>query len=145
MTQEEKDLLLKELSERLPYGVKVEIKGVKSDPLGCKLIGVLGKAEAIYVEAIPAEIEIEDVKPYLRSMSNMTKDEEDELDEIDKESSRIFFDDLFERKKKEGRENLKGFLPDYPTLDWLNSHHFDYRGLIKKGLALEAPKDMYEL
>ena len=29
-------------------------------------------------------------------------------------------------------------------VDWLNEHHFDYRGLIEKGLALEAPKDMYK-
>ena len=27
--------------------------------------------------------------------------------------------------------------------DWLNKHHFDYRGLIEKGLALEAPEGMY--
>jgi hypothetical protein len=31
------------------------------------------------------------------------------------------------------------------VLDWLNAHHFDYRGLIEKGLALEAPKGMYKL
>ena len=31
------------------------------------------------------------------------------------------------------------------VFDWLNSRHFDYRGLIKKGLALEAPEDMYKL
>ena len=31
------------------------------------------------------------------------------------------------------------------SFDWLNKHHFDYRGLIKKGLALEAPKGMYEI
>ena len=31
------------------------------------------------------------------------------------------------------------------SIDWLNSHHFDYRGLIEKGLAIEAPSDMYNL
>ncbi len=30
------------------------------------------------------------------------------------------------------------------TIDWLNAHHFDYRGLIEKGLALEAPEGMYK-
>ena len=30
------------------------------------------------------------------------------------------------------------------AIDWLNAHHFDYRGLIEKGLALEAPKGMYK-
>ena len=33
----------------------------------------------------------------------------------------------------------------YEAIDWLNAHHFDYRGLIEKGLALEAPEDMYKL
>ena len=50
------------------------------------------------------------------------------------------------------RENIElGFnypfvCPEGSTLyvDWLNAHHFDYRGLIEKGLALEAPKDMYK-
>lgn len=30
-------------------------------------------------------------------------------------------------------------------IDWLNTYHFDYRGLIEKGLALEAPEGMYEI
>jgi hypothetical protein len=30
-------------------------------------------------------------------------------------------------------------------IDWLNAHHFDYRGLIDKGLAIEAPEGMYNL
>ena len=37
------------------------------------------------------------------------------------------------------------FETDYTVIDWLNSHHFDYRGLIKKGLALEAPEGMYNI
>jgi hypothetical protein len=36
-------------------------------------------------------------------------------------------------------------MPDYTTLDWLNKHLFDCRGLIEKGLALEAPDNMYEM
>ena len=87
---------------------------------------------------------MQDVKPYLRPMSSMTEDEDCEIDKIDEESSRIFFDDLHNRAEQYGRENLKGFLPDYPTLDYLNSHHVDYRGLIEKGLALEASEGMYE-
>jgi len=34
---------------------------------------------------------------------------------------------------------------NYEVVDWLNAHHFDYRGLIEKGLALEAPEGMYEI
>ena len=33
---------------------------------------------------------------------------------------------------------------DEVGFDWLNAHHFDYRGLIPKGLALEAPEGMYK-
>ena len=137
MTQGEKDLVLKDLCARLPYKVKVCLYEKET----CVLLGIDGYE--VYLDVDSDSFRIESIKPYLRPMSNMTKDEEDELDKIDKESSRIFFDDLFERKKKEGRENLKGFLPDYPTLDWLNSHHFDYRGLINMRLALEAPEGMY--
>ena len=66
---------------------------------------------------------LDDIKPYLRPMSSMTLEEEREYN-LTKTLSII----------------------DYPTLesfDWLNAHHFDYRGLIEKGLALEMPKEMY--
>jgi len=65
-----------------------------------------------------------DCKPYLRPMSSMTEEE--------KEEYQAFF-------------NYDGV--EYPEeyIDWLNAHHFDYRGLIEKGLALEAPKGMYNL
>jgi len=142
MTQEEKDIIYKDACGRLPYHPYAAYTLNNGTTYQVQLTGAEDGHQ--YID-IWGHIPDYDVKLYLRPMSNMTKDEEEELDKIDKESSRIFFDDLFERKKKEGRENLKGFLPDYPTLDWLNSHHFDYRDLIKKGLALKAPEDMYKL
>ena len=63
---------------------------------------------------------IED-RPYLRPMSSMTEEELEEYENVRDD----YYDDL-------------------KTYDWLNAHHFDYRGLIEKGLALEAPKDMYK-
>ena len=60
-------------------------------------------------------------KPYLRPMSSMTEEE---------------------REKYESYIE-KGYFID--CFDWLNAHHFDYRGLIEKGLALEAPVDMYKI
>lgn len=62
---------------------------------------------------------MENIKPYLRPMSSMTKEEKKEYNKL-----------LCWRSPKK-------------VFDWLNAHHFDYRGLIKKGLALEAPKEMY--
>ena len=56
-------------------------------------------------------------KPYLRPMSSMTEEEE-----------------------KEYHDARSDYYDDLGTYDWLNAHHFDYRGLIEKGLALEAPE-----
>jgi hypothetical protein len=66
------------------------------------------------------EIIKEGWKPYLRPMSSMTEEEDEEY-----------------RKR-----NLYGFHWDF--VDWCNSKHFDYRGLIKLGLALESPEVMYK-
>jgi len=59
------------------------------------------------------------IKPYLRPMSSMTEEEYEE-----------FGYDVLRYTPRE--------------FDWLNKHHFDYRRLIEKGLALEAPKGMYK-
>ena len=66
---------------------------------------------------------LERTLPYLRPMSSMTEEE---------------------RKEYQAFFNYDGV--EYPEeyIDWLNAHHFDYRGLIEKGLALEAPEGMYK-
>ena len=61
------------------------------------------------------------VKPYLRPLSSMTDEEKYEFDS---------YHNMF-------NNNPVGLI------DWLNSRHFDYRGLIENGLALEAPEGMY--
>ena len=114
MTQEEKQLILKDLCARLPYGVKVHITHdwfyEEIEPydrrLDCDVIKHLRANEYT-------------VKPYLRPMSSMTEEEYQE-----------FGYDVLRYTPRE--------------FDWLNAHHFDYRGLIEKGLALEAPEGMYK-
>ena len=77
--------------------------------------------------------DIEDVKPYLRPMSSMTEEERNEyFDFRNQELQRVALAEV-------GRESTIAEISD-----WLNAHHFDYRGLIPMGLALEAPKDMYK-
>ncbi len=121
MTQEEKQLLLKDLSARLPYGVKFNYGG--ND--GCDY-----KAETISLAAINNSFPIEDCKPYLRPMPLMTEEENEEWIKV----SDMKFD----------REGSFFYVYDaHLSFDWLNAHHFDYRGLIEKGLALEAPEGMY--
>lgn len=68
-------------------------------------------------------------KPYLRPMSSMTEEEKELM-----KGSVICFNEL------EGNSTLF----DEIGLDWLLAHHFDFRGLIEKGLALEAPEGMYK-
>ena len=77
--------------------------------------------------------------PYLRPMSSMTEEEKDKL---------YTAMDWYGRIDENGNVDTKG--QDkvyretfYDYTDWLNAHHFDYRGLIEKGLALEAPEGMY--
>ena len=128
MTQENKELLLKDLCVRLPYGVKVHINSPIEEQNSMELFDVNFDSKRIGVNnekwafrAIPIiddEDEEKVVKPYLRPMSSMTEEE---------------------------RKYLQKLPFPYDFVDWLNKHHFDYRGLIEKGLALEAPEGMYKL
>lgn len=115
MNQEEKKLLLADLLPRIQYGVKANIPLVDGD-------------ESIYTvffndmkDFIEGNINI---KPCLRPMSSMTVEERFEYNGLD---GYIFSDEDVIIK-----------------IDWLVAHHFDYRGLIPMGLALEATKDMYD-
>ena len=126
MTQEDKDLLLKDLCARLPYGVKVHV----------------GDDWAMTLRQIDYECfcecwENEGIKsnsrwmfPYLRPMSSMTEEESKEYrkTQITKWVKSV---DCTYGGYYEHRDTLK-------TFDWLNAHHFDYRGLIEKGLAVEV-------
>ena len=134
MTQEEKQILLKDLCARLPYGIKVKyaiptlLVCVRNDKDGIKVI-----AEGTYGEHI---YNIEDVKPYLRQMSSMTEEESNEY--------RMFIDYSYNDFTSKSTPCVYvDKINEY--LDWLNAHHFDYRGLIEKGLAIEAPEGMYDL
>lgn len=69
------------------------------------------------------------IKPYLRPMSSMTEEERDEVKK---------------HMKREQIVNVVFYHATEKTYDWYNAHHFDYRGLIEKGLALEAPEGMYK-
>ena len=118
MTQLNKELVLKELCARQPYG------------LMCACGKYVGKLKLVcpdgdYCILQNSPYTIETIKPYLRPMSSMTKEE------------KAMYEGLII-----GTDNISYMLD---VIDWLNSHHFDYRGLIEKGLALEAPEGMYNL
>lgn len=128
MKQQDKELLLRDLCARLPHSVMIQY--YNCEPL--QVVGVSG----CFVEIGGLRVNFDECKPYLRPMSSMTKEEGYEFYEI---SGFQCYDDLFACKKLAKKQSFIG-----DTLDWLNSHHFDYRGLIEKGLALEAPDGMYD-
>ena len=127
MAQEDKSLLLKDLCARSPYGVKGIITYDKSNTI----FTVEGIDNNVLHLSDAEECYVEDFKPYLRPMSSMTSEEL--LEYISLKESIIAIDDI------------TYFFETYESIDWLNSHHLDYRGLIEKGLALEAPEGMYNI
>lgn len=124
MTQEEKELLLKDISARLRYGVKIKSEQ-DVNPIEIHYI----RDEEVYTRQFKnLPYWIDSIKPYLRPLSSMTFDESAEF--------ALLQTDFYS----------EGWL--YPLaaenlLEWLNKRHFDYRNLIGKGIALEAPEGMY--
>lgn len=138
MTPEEKQLLLKDLCARLPYKVKVHIEHDvfydERDPYDTILdINVLHNA-----------CKGMEIKPYLRPMSSMTDEEFLNLYDMCSDKVLQFNDHIHYYNDFKIRKYIPKFIYNSNQLDYLISHHLDYRGLIEKGLALEAPKDMYK-
>lgn len=144
MTQQDKELLLKDLCARLPYGVIIT-DGHIDIKLGPYI------STAVFVDS--------SWKPYLRPMLSMTEDEVRELVKI--RHGRFYGDTIlgingislhdestwsaWVRYERGGATYTKceivgrvNFETTIEEIDWLYAHHFDYRGLIEKGLAIEV-------
>ena len=122
MTQEDKELLLKDLCARLPYGIKASYYGADEE---CETWDEVDGVAFDYVEIGQYSLPIEQVKPYLFSMSSMTEEQWEEYQKI--------------RMIDWVHGDINGtFINAGLIVDWLNTHHFDYRGLIEKGLAIDA-------
>lgn len=123
MKQEHKELLLKDLCGRLPYGVKIKTSyGNIEKPIELK--SVVPKDETFtvggkFTAVSGLRLDLYDCKPYLFPIASMTRQQRAELSVITLDEEDIFPSVLIE-------------------VDWLNAHHFDYRGLIEKGLAIDA-------
>jgi len=113
MTQKDEDLLLKDISTRLPYGVILHDEYRNKDYK-------LKSLDANWYINYDHANSITHIKPYLRPMSSMTEEEKGHCDYL------IL--------------HMEDWLSYY---DYLNSRYLDYRGLIEMGLALEAPEGMY--
>ena len=116
MTQENKELLLKDLCARLPYGVKIKLIRWDID-------------EGMYINTTLESDDIErllnieegdtEIKPYLFPLSSMTEEQEKEYNDLN----------CYE---------LGCFPHTEDALDYLIKNHFDFRCLIPKGLAIDA-------
>ena len=136
MTQEEKQLLLKDLCARLFYGVKVQAISVYGYTIQASIDGYCSSNNKFDIDLRWRTLD--EFKPYLRPMSSMTTEEEYEYHQC----KNI---DYLEICEMEHREMLKTTSLCFSrATDWLNKKGFDYRGLIEKGLALEAPEGMYK-
>ena len=144
MTQEDKELLFIDLCARIPYGVKV--CAVEDLAMTLKQIDYKGFCESWENEYFKYYSRW--TLPYLRPISSMTEEEKESFKELctmyngsidtDYES---FGMRILETHPRYG----DSFCQDFTPFDWLNTHHFDYRGLIEKGLALEALEGMYNI
>ena len=117
MTQEEKDLLIKDLCARLPYGVKIELTRWVMNEGMCMNTTLEPNHINQLLNDEDGDVEI---KPYLFPLSSITKEQEDEYQYI---TERWMYDSSYS-------------ISD--SIDWLNKNHFDYRDLIKKRLAINA-------
>jgi hypothetical protein len=148
MSSEEKQLLLRDLCVRLPYGVKIHIDFNENGHIvGDATLNTITSITGTFFDFIDFEQDfkngdccpisgfasnnllcLEDFKPYLRSLSSMTEEERYEYD--------LFF------RYGEHEWDDYTIADEVPlVIDWLNVHHFDYRGLIEKGLAIEITKE----
>jgi hypothetical protein len=122
MKAEDKRLLVKAICGYLPYGLEVNYNNEICDCVGY----VHGKVILTKkFSSVSFGVDVEKVKPYLRPLLSMTEDEIKEWD------------------------NICVMMRNMPVesipmvVKFVNSKHLDYYNLISKGLALEAPKDMY--
>lgn len=147
MTQEEKQLLLIDLCARLPYGVKVNAYSY-STPQTLYSVDVFRREYTLenndsgnLFVGFDKHI-FSNIKPYLRPMSSMTEEEKADLEAYSKQELDKYADDVLNGSDEDTIRYSQVSLI-YKDIDWYNAHHIDYRGLIPMGLALEAPRDMY--
>ena len=146
MTQEDKHLLVKDLCARLLYGVIVNAQykdgeGWKTEDR--KILGIYEDGQ-VYLDCVYTTIDC--IKPYLRPLSSMTEGEKEEFHKLKQFSVTVVTPNGVSLLKPtyivDLEEDGDGLNHLY---DWLNAHHFDYRGMIEKGLAIDALEGMYDI
>ena len=141
MEKENKELLLKDLCARLPYGVICNTP--EGDGHLCSIIQtIFGTEYGINIKATERDYFNDKevcIKPYLRPMSSMTEEEKKEyIEYAGYEIEESVNGRHYEYYLKDFVGTQEEPIANVDAIDWLNAHHFDYRGLIEKGLAIEV-------
>ena len=159
MKHEDRKLLIKDLCARQMHNVKCRVKYSfnnettngrdvwTEDDDTIKMVNP--EYEEVFISYISEWVDIENVKPYLRPMQSMTKGEKEEYRKLCKKVVRKLY--VADGKSWPSNKTTYRYFgtkteyyDTYQSIDYLISRHFDYRGLIPKGLALEATEDMYK-
>ena len=133
MTQEDKELVFKDICARLPYGVFCNIGLDYPLPLQSMFVDKLdGILLDFYKDGKDYQVYLGEVKPYLFPLSSMTDKQKGEYN---------FLCDLVPTELYDFE-----LVDNWRSIDYLNANHFDYRGLIEKGLAIDATgTDIYDV
>ena len=115
MTQEDKNILINDLCARLTHGV-IAMDSPDEPPF--RIVAYDG---VDFFDDGDWEHKVEQIKPYLYPLSSMTEEQKCEYDTL------YTYDAIYME-------------PHWECIDWLNKNHFDYRGLIEKGLAIDVSK-----
>ena len=116
MTREDKNLLVKDFSGRLPYGVKISVNDKVETLQGINILDNVVEYDS-YLSS-----DIEEVKPYLFPLSSMTEEQTEELIKL----------------INTGQNDNNEFMRSLCRIEFYHKHHIDYLGLIPKGLANDA-------
>lgn len=136
LNEQEETLVLNDISARLIHGVKIAKVDIMTEEAqgAYEAISVNKDRKTVAFDTPDCVIHcyrnMEIVKPYLRPLTSMTEDERKEYNDIVKNTI-----DFYDCPKS---EDVCFFIV---PIDWLNAHHFDYRGLIERGLAIKVTPD----
>ena len=146
MTQEDKELLFIDLCGRIPYKVRIfEIEPVNNIQSNLTLLSVTNKESVICITPSGGVIgsSIDAFKPYLFPISSMTEEQTEEVHNLIYQGVSESIEETKEwlktRKENELRPITLTYILSYTlVIDWFCKNHFDYRGLIPMGLAMDA-------
>ena len=145
MNEQYRELLFIDLCGRVPYKVRMfEIEPINNIQSNLTLQSITNKESVICITPSGGVIgsSIDGFKPYLFPISSMTEEQREEFLNIQTEERQILLNALIEYKS--GKYDKIPIIAPYKQIEWLNKNHFDYRGLIEKGLAIDATdKNIY--